>query len=222
MKTKDFALQIKAVESDGTFEGYASTFGGPPDAYGEVVEPGAFARSLSDHQKAGTKPLLLWQHNSSEPLGRWLELAEDGKGLRGKGIIEIEAGATEQRIHRHLKSGNIRGLSIGYREVEVEEAKNGKPRKLKAVDLVEASIVSFAANRRARVDAVKDALLVGEMPTLPEFERFLREAGFSKTQATAIASRGLAHLLRSESESQDMAKVMADLRAAAMAFLKST
>lgn len=37
------------------------------------------------------------------------------------------------------------------------------------------------------------------MPSLKEFEDFLRESGFSKAQATVIASHGLRKLFRSES-----------------------
>ena len=40
------------------------------------------------------------------------------------------------------------------------------------------------------------------MPSLSDFENFLREAGFSKSQATAIAGKGLKSLLRSESGSE--------------------
>ena len=131
--------------------------------------------------------------------------------------------ARGREAHALLKAGAIRGLSIGYREVEAEpEAQNSNIRLLKKLDLLEISVVSFPANRRARVDAVKEALIDGNLPSLPEFERFLREAGFSKTQAAAIASRGLSHLLRSESEGESTAKALADLRAAAMAFLKTS
>lgn len=47
----------------------------------------------------------------------------------------------------------------------------------------------------------KSKLDEGELPTLPEFEKFLRESGFSKSQSTAIASKGLRSLL-SESEEE--------------------
>src|SRR3546814_3532751 len=43
MLKKDFGLSVKDVSDEGTFEGYASTFGGSPDSYGDVVLPGAFA-----------------------------------------------------------------------------------------------------------------------------------------------------------------------------------
>jgi hypothetical protein len=78
---------------------------------------------------------------------------------------------------------------------------------------MEASIVSFPANEKARVEDVKMKLAHGALPSLPEFEDILREAGFSKTQAAVIANRGLKHLLdRSESEGE-ATKKMALLKA---------
>ena len=56
------------------------------------------------------------------------------------------------------------------------------------------------ANEESLITSVKSKLEEGELPTLPEFEKFLRESGFSKSQATAIAGKGLRHLL---SESED-------------------
>ena len=78
---------------------------------------------------------------------------------------------------------------------------------LTEVDLQETSIVTFPANDEARVEVVKSIehiIKSGRVPTLPEFEDFLREAGFSKSQATVIAGRGLKELLsRSESGSEN-------------------
>lgn len=209
MKTKDFALQVKDVSEEGTFTGYGSIFGNV-DSYGEKVMPGAFAESLARHRKEGSKPLMLWQHDPSEPIGVWEDLAEDGKGLRGTGRFVLET-TRGREAYALLKAGALKGLSIGYREIEAEP--DGNIRLLKKLDLMEISVVSFPANRRARIDAVKEALNRGGLPTLPEFERFLREAGFSKTQAAAIASRGLSHLLRSESESDQANELAAFLQA---------
>src|SRR3546814_2104183 len=55
------------------------------------------------------------------------------------------------------------------------------------------SVVNFPANRRLLVTGVKASLQDGNLPSLSEFEDFLREAGFSKTQASAIAGKGLSH-----------------------------
>ena len=58
--------------------------------------------------------------------------------------------------------------------------------------------------------------LVGKTRQLLEFEHFLREAGFSKSQATAIAGKGLVPLFRSESGSNSsdfLSALMAQIRA---------
>lgn len=206
LKTKDFALQVKAVSEEGTFEGYGSIFNNV-DSYGEKVAPGAFAESLARHQREGTKPLMLWQHNSDEPIGIWDNLVEDGKGLKGTGKFVLET-ARGREAYALLKAGAIRGLSIGYRELEAEP--DGSNRILKKLDLMEISVVSFPANRRASVTAVKSErmeefarrLRDGDPMPIKEFEDILREAGVPKSMAVAIASHGYAKAIRSESEGE--------------------
>ena len=204
MLHKDFGLELKQVDDAGVIEGYASVFGGAPDLYGDVIAPGAFAASLTAHRRAGTVPLMLWGHDGSQPpIGNWNDLAEDGKGLWVKGTIDLDD-PLGQRVHRALKRKAMKGLSIGYETKEAEaDAKRPGVRVLTAVDLWEVSPVNFPAQVRAAVDNVKSYTAHGNLPTLPEFEAFLREAGFSKSLATAIAGKGLAHLVRSESDSGD-------------------
>jgi HK97 family phage prohead protease len=212
-KTRDFAFKVKAAGDEGQIEGYASVFG-VRDSYNEVVMPGAFAESLAKHQREGTYPLMLWQHNPDEPIGVWNELSDDGKGLMGKGqLLKGVRRADEALIM--LKAGAIQGMSIGYREVDVKPSDKGEPRQLIKLDLLEASIVSFPANRRARVDAVKaegrmsdfaQRLRDGEPPSVKEFEEILREAGIPKAMAVQIASVGYAKAVRSESEGGEAIK----------------
>lgn len=206
MSTKAFALQVKEVSDDGTFEGYGSIFGNL-DSYGEIVEEGAFAKSLARHAKEKTKPLMLWQHNPDDPIGVWDSLTEDAKGLRGVGRL-LKGVRRADEAYIMLKNGAIQGLSIGYREVKVEP--EGNNRRLKELDLIEISIVSFPANRRARVDAVKSErmdefarrLRDGDPMPIKEFEDILREAGVPKAMAVQIASVGYAKAIRSESEGE--------------------
>jgi HK97 family phage prohead protease len=199
MLHKSFSLDVKAVTEEGVIEGYASVFGGSPDAYGDIIAPGAFAKTLGEHRRAGTMPLMLWGHDASQPpIGNWDDMAEDGKGLWVQGSVDLED-TMGQRVHRALKRKAMKGLSIGYETRESEEDQKLGTRLLKDVKLWEVSPVNFPAQPRAAVDTVKSIIRVGNLPTLPEFEELLREAGFSKSQATAIAGKGLAHLLRSES-----------------------
>lgn len=200
MLHKDFSLEIKSVSDEGLIEGYGSTFGGPPDSVGDIVVPGAFADTLVAHKRQGTMPLFFFGHKSNElTIGNWIDMAEDGKGLWGQGQMDMED-PFAVKIHRKLKRKEMRGLSIGY---EVKAARPDPKRQgvrlLEKLDLWEVSIVNLPANQRAAIENVKSYTSGGNLPSLPEFEEFLREAGFSKTQATAIAGKGLAHLLRSES-----------------------
>ena len=112
MKTQDFHLQIKSADDSGEFEGYASTFGGAPDAYGDVVQAGAFAESLVQHQRAGTMPLMLWAHDPNEPIGVWQEFHEDGKGLYARGTL-LKGVQKADEAYIRLKAGAVRGLGIG-------------------------------------------------------------------------------------------------------------
>jgi len=217
MKTKDFALQVKDLSEDGTFEGYGSIFGNV-DSYGEKVMPGAFAESLTRHQREGSNVLMLWQHNPNEPIGVWEDLAEDAKGLWGKGRLILTVQRARE-IYELLKAKAIRGLSIGYREIETEP--DGNIRLLKKLDLYEISPVSFPANRRARVDAVKSErmeefarrLRDGDPMPIKEFEDILREAGVPKAMAVQIASVGYAKAIRSESEGNQANDAVALLQA---------
>ena len=58
-------------------------------------------------------------------------------------------------------------------------------RTLKRLKLLEVSLVTFPANDKAKISAVKQA-----PQTEREFEEFLRAAGFGRTQAKAIISGG--------------------------------
>jgi len=217
MKTKDFSLQVKDLSEDGTFEGYGSIFGNV-DSYGEKVMPGAFVASLAKHRREGSSVLMLWQHNPSEPIGIWEDLAEDSKGLWGKGRLILEVQKARE-THALMKAKAIGGLSIGYREVKVTP--EGNVRNLEELDLREISPVSFPANRRARIEAVKSErmdefarrLRDGDPMQIKEFEDILREAGVPKSMAMAIASHGYAKAIRSESEGEKANDGAAFLRA---------
>ncbi len=62
----------------GLISGYASVFG-VPDLGRDVVMPGAFSGSLARRGAAGVR--MLFQHDPAEPIGRWLSLREDARGL---------------------------------------------------------------------------------------------------------------------------------------------
>ena len=183
-EVRSFALQIKATGDDGTVEGYGSVFG-VRDNYDDVIAKGAFVQSLKDHKAAGTMPAMLWQHDADKPIGVWTEMVEDEKGLRIKGQLAMET-IKGKEAHALLKMGALNGLSIGFMSKEWAYDRETEVRTLTAIDLWEVSLVTFPANEKARVTNVKSA---DEMATPKDAEKALRDAGFSKSDATAFVSR---------------------------------
>ena len=194
MNKKDLSFEIKAVSDDGLFSGYASVFDNV-DSYGDIVRKGAFIESLGEWEKKGKMPPILWHHNPEDPIGVYTKMQEDEKGLYVEGKLLIDDVPRARQTHALMKAGAIDGLSIGYKVKEYSFDVENDIRELLKLNLSEVSIVTFPANPETRIEAVKSRLDAGELPTLPEFEKFLREAGFSKSQATAIAGHGLRKLL---------------------------
>ncbi|WP_211475073.1 HK97 family phage prohead protease [Collimonas humicola] len=203
MQIRSFDYQVKAIQEDGLFSGYGSVFG-TVDSYNEVVAPGAFLDCIAEIKAKGRTLPVLWQHRSGEPIGDWDidSLKEDDHGLFGTGQLWLQDAPYAKIAYRGMQSRSITGLSIGYYVRDSSYDEKTGILTLKRLDLVEISIVTTPANDDARIDAIKARIAHGNLPNLPDFEKLLREAGFSKTQATVIASRGLKHLLRSESEGE--------------------
>ncbi|SFU81746.1 prohead peptidase. Unknown type peptidase. MEROPS family U35 [Paenacidovorax caeni] len=199
LKYRDFDFEVKAVEKDGFFSGYGSVFG-VVDSYREIVAPGAFAASLAARSAKGRKLPVLWQHQSDKPLGVYEVAKEDATGLYLEGRLLVDDVVQAREAHALMKAGAVTGLSIGYYVQADSYDEKERIRTLTKLQLEETSLVTFPANDAARVESVKSRIARGDALTLPEFESFLREAGFSKSQAAAIAGRGYKHLLdRSES-----------------------
>jgi len=186
MQTKrlDVGFELKAIGADGTVEGYGSVFG-VRDNYDDVIAKGAFIQSLKDHKAAGTMPAMLWQHDADKPIGVWTEMVEDEKGLRIKGQLAMET-VKGKEAHALLKMGALNGLSIGFMSKEWAYDRETEVRTLTAIDLWEVSLVTFPANEKARVTNVKSA---DELQAPKDAEKVLRDAGFSKSDATAFVSR---------------------------------
>jgi HK97 family phage prohead protease len=141
------------IDADGTVEGYASLFG-EIDQARDMVMRGAFAGTLAT--RSIRRIPMLFQHDPSEPIGVWLELREDHRGLfaRGRLIPEVARG---RELLSLLRAGAIDGLSIGFRTVKARIDPTTRIRRLIEVDLWEVSILTFPLLAGARVQAVKQA-----------------------------------------------------------------
>lgn len=215
MERFDCGLEIKALSDDGVIEGYGSIFGNV-DNGGDKVMPGAFIEGLAAGKRSGRTVKMLWNHDPSQPIGVWDDLAEDAKGLWGKGRLVMEVPKARE-VHALMKAGAISGLSIGYRTKASEP--DGAVRMLKAVELYEISPVTFPMNERAKVTSVKsdgldeaiEKLKAGDRLTEREFELVAKGLGLSNSQAERAARihlKGQGEPAKAASEAQEFFRAM--------------
>ncbi|MEZ5874507.1 MAG: HK97 family phage prohead protease [Hyphomicrobiales bacterium] len=111
--------------------GYASLFG-EVDLGQDVVMPGAFRESLRLRGVRGVK--LLFQHDPNEPIGVWLELGEDMKGLYARGRLMPEV-TKAREVLSLMRAGALDWLSIGFRTVQGRTDPASGVRRLDKIDL---------------------------------------------------------------------------------------
>ncbi len=116
--------------------------------------PGAFRDSLAARGTRGVK--LLFQHDPNEPIGVWLELNEDGRGLHARGRLMPEV-TRAREVLSLMRAGALDGLSIGFRTVQGRTDPASGVRRLDKIDLWEISVVTFPMLPEARVTVKRRA-----------------------------------------------------------------
>jgi hypothetical protein len=149
-------LDIKEVTDEGKFVGMASVYGNT-DLGGDVVERGAFAKTLQENPVIP----ILWHHDAKEAIGHGT-LRSTRDGLEVAGELDM-LDPTAQKALRKMKLGLSKGLSIGFQSIQ-DEIKNGV-RHLKEIKLWEVSVVTFPMNILAFVTGVKDTAQKGDFLT---------------------------------------------------------
>ncbi|TWB19206.1 HK97 family phage prohead protease [Nitrospirillum bahiense] len=151
MERRDIEIRL-TPDDTGLISGYAALWG-KPDAFGDVVTPGAFAKSLEQHRAAGTRPLMLWAHDPATPIGVWDAIEEDTRGLKVTGRLVMDATAGRDAFAM-VKAGAVDGLSIGFRTTKAQKQPQGG-RRVDAMDLIEVSLVARPAQPAARITSVR-------------------------------------------------------------------
>ena len=153
-KVRNLHFEVRTVNDDGTFEGYGSVFG-TVDSYGTVVDKGAFEKTLNDRKG---KIRLLWQHDSSQPIGVFTDLYEDNIGLRFKAQLNLDVQRGKE-AYSLLKQGALDGMSIGFVPLQwsIDDTDDEETCHFTEVKLYEISLVTFPANEDATVTQVKSA-----------------------------------------------------------------
>jgi len=208
-------VALKMEGDGGTFEGYASRWGGV-DSHGDTILRGAFVDSL----RANGQPLLLLEHSWARggallPIGK-AQCEEDDIGLYLRG--ELTPGLSiASDVHAAMKHGTVDGLSIGgfVRKEDYSATSTGRVIK-RWHHLKEVSVVSAPSDASARIDlatvkSIDFEALLPECKSERDIERLLRDAGLGKWEAMALVSRAKAIFTGRDAPEDVEAKSMAAL-----------
>jgi len=144
-------LEVKALDEEKrVITGIAST--PSPDRMQDVVEPKGAQFKL---------PIpFLWQHNHDEPIGHVTEAKVTQKGIEvSVQLTQVdEQGKLKDRLDeawQSIKSGLVRGLSIGFSAKEFEQIPGSWGIRFLSWEWFELSAVTIPANAEATITSVK-------------------------------------------------------------------
>ncbi|EMD8985966.1 phage major capsid protein [Pseudomonas aeruginosa] len=144
-------LEVKALDDERrVITGIAST--PSPDRMQDVVEPKGAQFKL---------PIpFLWQHNHDEPIGHVTEAKVTQKGIEvSVQLTQVEEpGKLKDRLDeawQSIKSGLVRGLSIGFSAKEFEQIPGSWGLRFLSWEWFELSAVTIPANAEATITSVK-------------------------------------------------------------------
>lgn len=184
------AFLLKAINDEkGIIEGYASLYH-IEDSDGDVILPGAFDASLRTLGRSDRPLPLLWQHDTTQPIGIWQLVKSDSTGLFVRGQLFIHEVARAAEAYALLRRKALSGLSIGYKVLAATRDRQRGVQLLKGIALYEISLVTFPALEAARVSGVKAHLPGASQPQQPVLVGALQDLTCSiRAAMPASASR---------------------------------
>lgn len=169
MRIKDFGAQVKTAGpglGEGEFEAIVSVFGNI-DSTGDVVLPGAFAKTLAEWAASGDPIPVIWSHDWTDPfshIGHVIEAKEIDRGLWVKGALDLD-NPTAVQVHRLMKGRRVTQFSFAYDVVEgawVTTAKDDPDfYELRELVLYETGPCLLGANQETELIAAKAAAVAG-------------------------------------------------------------
>ena len=185
MKKMVVPFEVKQITEDEDyyiFEGYASTFNNV-DRGLDAVMPGAFRETINElmaSDKTGKLPAL-WQHDSEMPIGSYIELREDARGLFVKGRLPKSDTFVSGRVIPQMKAESVSCMSIGYSTLDyVIEA---GVRLLKTLKLWEISLVTTPMNPLAVITGLKSNAAFQDLPVAPRDQAWDAEAALTRVKS---------------------------------------
>jgi HK97 family phage prohead protease len=169
---KTIDLEVKDVDKkEGIITGYFAAFN-IKDADGDIIQPGAFTKSVGDMFPKGRIKHLM-NHDPSKPLGKLMELKEDEYGLRY--VSKIGTHSLGRDFIKMVESDLIKEHSIGFNDLTPESKRKGEDANyITEVKLYEgSSLTAWGANEFTPLVEMK-----GGKEELAEriikFEKFVR------------------------------------------------
>lgn len=118
--------------------GYASA--NVPDRAGDVIPSSVWEQGIKNYLK---NPVILAFHEHDEPVGRMVEHKVDTRGL----WIKARISASGEEVFDKIKDGVITAFSVGFRVLDAEYSPETELFIIKALELLEISVVSVPCNQ---------------------------------------------------------------------------
>ena len=140
---------FKAFEEgdDLHIAGMAST--NSTDRVGDVIETEAWTKG--GLQNYLNNPVILFNHDYNQPIGRAVQLGTNDNGLQLKAKIAKSAG----HVGELIKEGVLGAFSVGFRVKDAEYMTETDGYKIKDAELLEVSVVTVPANQAATFSLAK-------------------------------------------------------------------
>ena len=145
--TSNFKALDENEDGSINIKGYAST--NDQDRAGDVIHPAAWAKGgIGNYEN---NPIILFNHDYHNPIGKTTELGVDERGLKIKGKISKSAG----KINDLVKEGVLGAFSVGFRVKDADYMEETDGYSIKDAELFEISVVSVPANQAATFSVAK-------------------------------------------------------------------
>lgn len=119
------------------------------DRVGDVIEAEAWTKG--GLQNYLNNPVILFNHDYNQPIGRAVELGTNDNGLQLKAKIAKSAG----HVGELIKEGVLGAFSVGFRVKDAEYMTETDGYKIKDAELLEVSVVTVPANQAATFSLAK-------------------------------------------------------------------
>lgn len=181
--SKSFVAKAEATSVRGEFVALVSAFGNE-DSQGDIVEKGAFTKTLAEWVVKERPIPVVWAHQFSNPdmfLGKYTAAEETDQGLKLTGLLDLNHGPAA-RVHKLMEEGlivefSISGMVRDYELVEKDGEDSWWPSMvIKDIDLWEAGPCFKGANDQTELISVKtDGSLTGSIGRIRKEGRVLAQ-----------------------------------------------